>query len=81
MRGQIEDRLSNERGKKGSGHKEAYVRFRALRAAIVRIVLSRNLQQPKIDRFFDCARKKSLEGNPGVLGYDYCQVKTLVEFL
>jgi len=44
------------------------VRVRALRAAIVSTVQSRNMQQPKIDRFFDCARKKSLEGNPGVLG-------------
>jgi len=44
------------------------VRFAALRAAIVRIVLNRNMQQPKIDRFFDRARKKSLEGIPRVLG-------------
>jgi len=44
------------------------VRFSALRAAIVSIVQSRSMQQPKIDRFFDRARKKSLEGIPRVLG-------------
>jgi len=44
------------------------VRFAALVAAIVRIVQSRNMQQQKIDRFFDHARKKRLEGIPPFLG-------------
>ncbi len=66
----MEDRLSNGRWGKGSRHKHAYVRFAALVAAIVRIVLSRNMRLPEIDRFFDRARKKSLKGITGVLGYD-----------
>ena len=43
------------------------MRFRALRAAIVSIVQSRSMQQPKIDRFFDRARKKSLGKELGAL--------------
>ncbi len=70
MRGQIEDRLSNDRWWKGSEHKDAYVRFRALVAAIVCMVLSRNMQQSKIDWFWGRARKKSLEGITGVLAKD-----------
>ncbi len=44
MRGQIEDRLSNGSWGKGSGHKDAYVRFRALVAAITRIVPRRDME-------------------------------------
>ena len=52
------DRLSAGRGKKGSRHKEAYVRFRALEAAIVRIVQSRDTRQSKIDWFLTVREKK-----------------------
>ena len=68
MRGQIEDRLSNDRWWKGSEHKDAYVRFRALVAAIVCIVLNRNMEETEIDSFLAGARKKSLEGITGVVG-------------
>ena len=43
------------------------MRFSALRAAIVSIVQSRSMQQPKIDRFFDRARKKRLGKELGAL--------------
>jgi len=51
------------------------VRFAALVAAIVHIVRSRDIEQTKIDRFFDSARKKSLGGIPRVLGYDRRQAE------
>jgi len=51
------------------------VRVRALRAAIVSIVQGRNMQQPKIDSFLPRARKESLEGILGVLGYDWRQAE------
>ena len=51
------------------------MRFAALVAAIVHIVRSRDIEQTKIDRFFDCARKKSLGGIPRVLGYDRRQAE------
>ncbi len=57
-KGTGEDRFSNRWDTKGSRHKEAYVRFRALRAAIVRIILSRDMQQSQIDWFWGRARKK-----------------------
>ena len=46
------------------------MRFRALVAAIMRIVQSRNIEQTEMGSFLVGARKKSLEGIPGVLGYD-----------
>ena len=64
------DRLSAGRGEKGSEHKEAYVRFHALVAAIVRIVQSRNIEQTEMGWFLTGARKKSLEGILRILGYD-----------
>ena len=44
------------------------MRFRALGAAIVRMVLSRNIEQTEMGSFLAGARKKSLEGIPRVLG-------------
>jgi hypothetical protein len=46
------------------------VRFAALVAAIVRIVRRRDRARSKISAFLTGARKKSLEGIPGILGYD-----------
>ena len=40
------------------------MRFHALRAAIVRIVLNRNMQQPKIDRFLTVREKKVWKAFP-----------------
>ena len=54
---------------------DAYVRFRALRAAIVRIVQSRDTERTKISSFLSPARKKSLGGIPRVLGYDRRQAE------
>ncbi|MBX3318979.1 MAG: hypothetical protein KF890_03800 [Nitrospira sp.] len=48
---------------------DAYVRFRALAAALVSILQSRNSEQTEIGLFLAGARKKSLEGILGVLGY------------
>jgi hypothetical protein len=50
------------------------VRFTALVAAIVSIVQSRNIDQTEMGPFLAGARKKSLEGIPGVLGYDRREV-------
>ena len=44
------------------------MRFRALVAAIVCIVLNRNMEETEIDSFLAGARKKSLEGITGVVG-------------
>ena len=46
----------------------AFVRFRALGAAIVRIVRRRDRERTQISSFLSGARKKSLEGIPRVLG-------------
>ena len=51
------------------------MRFTALVAAIVRIVQSRNIEQTEIGWFWGCARKKSLEGIPRVLGYERRQAE------
>jgi len=44
------------------------VRFTALEAAIVRIVLNRNMEQTELGSFLAGTRKKSLEGIPRILG-------------
>ncbi len=44
------------------------MRFRALRAAIVRLVHMRDTERTKISSFLTPARKKSLEGISSVLG-------------
>ena len=43
---------------KGSRHKDAYVRFTALVAAILRIVHRRDRARTQISSFLTCARKK-----------------------
>lgn len=50
---------------------DAYVRVPALVAAIVRFVRRRDRARSKISAFLTGARKKSLEGIPRVLGYDW----------
>ena len=65
----MEDKLSSRRCVKGSRHKHAYVRFRALGAAIVRIVQSRNIEQTEMGSFLVGARKKSLEGVTSAVEY------------
>lgn len=56
---------------KGTRHKDAYVRFRALRAAIVRIVCRRAKERTEISSFLSGALKKVWGGILGVLGYDW----------
>ncbi|MCI1280608.1 MAG: hypothetical protein LKG23_16675 [Nitrospira sp.] len=47
---------------------DAYVRVRALRAAMVSIIQSRNIEQAEIGSFLPPVRKKSLEGIHPFLG-------------
>ncbi len=49
------------------------MRVRALRAAIVTMLRRRDWERTEISSFLSGARKKSLEGIPGVLGYDQRQ--------
>ncbi len=49
---------------KGSGHKDAYVRFAALVAAIVRIVRKWDMERTKISSFFTRAQKKFETNKP-----------------
>ena len=67
MRGQIVGKLLNDRGGKGSRREDAYVRFAALVAAIVSMVLSRNMQQSKIDWFLAVREKKGQKAFPAFL--------------
>ena len=46
------------------------MRVAVLVAAIVRFVLRGDIGQAEIDSSLAGARKKSLEGIPGILGYD-----------
>lgn len=50
-----EDRLSSKKCVTGSEHKDAYVRFLALVAAIMRIVPRRDMERTKIDSFLTYA--------------------------
>ncbi len=52
------DKLSNDRGGKGSRHEDAYVRFVALVAAIVRMVWRLDTERTKISSVLTPARKK-----------------------
>ena len=55
--GTIEDRFCDSYNTKGSRRMDAYLRFSALVAAIVRMVLRRDLERIKISSFLTGARK------------------------